>query len=55
MAKVYKFRNRDGETPLTEDELFLIAAFRWAPREVQQRMLELAKGKRKQPEPGRRS
>lgn len=52
MAQVYKFRNREGVTPMTDEELLLIAAFRDAPREMQQRMLELAK-KRKQTEPGR--
>lgn len=52
MAKVYEFKNREGRTPLTDKELLLLAVFRQAPREIQKRMLELAK-RSKQPEPGR--
>lgn len=52
MAKVYKFENRDGNPPLTDQELMLLACFRQAPHEMQQRMLAVAM-KRKKPEPGR--
>lgn len=52
MAQIFKFKNREGVTPMTDEELLLIAAFRDAPRDMQQRMLALAM-KPKKPEPGR--